>query len=701
MNAITKIHTLCRACGHGGCGVHAVLDDGKLVRIDGDKDHPVSKGYICKKARAAIGLLDHPLRLRQPMKRAGARGEGKWDPISWDEALDTIAAKMAQFKQESGAESVVFGHGTGRDFQHYMYRLANLFGTPNIMTPGHGCYLPRIAISNVLGFDIPLVDYENPQDCLMVWGSNPFNSNPDEYVAVNLTHALTRAKKVIAVDPRRTRIAERADVWLQLRPGTDAALALGLAHVIIKEGLYDRAMVENFTTGFDALAQRAERFSPEAVEKITWVPAAKIIEAARIYAGAGRAAIQWGVGLDHNINCIDGARSLLNLMVMTGNFDAPGGNVVFTPFPATHPREFALYGELPAQQKAKMLGGDRYKLGVTVGRLTPHVVWDAILEHKPYEVRAMLTFASNLLVIRENANRVYEALKKLEFFVTADIFRTPTTEMADIVLPATTWLEHDGVGDHWKSHGYLFPRNQVVKPRGEAWPDIRIFSELGKRLGFAEHFWNEDAESFDLMLKPAGIGWDKFRTMPQGIRTPPAYRKYEKNGFGGPGRKFQFSIEKYAEWGYDPLPGYQEPAESPAREKGFVDRFPLVLTTGARIQNFFGSEGRQSDLLRADHPDPLIEIHPQAAAARAISDGDWVTISSPRGAARFRAKVTDGIDPRVVSAEFGWWFPEKGAPEFGWRDSNINLLTEDREGVDPGMGSTTFKGLQCQVERLA
>ena len=700
MNQITKIDTLCRACGHGGCGVQIVKDGEKLIKVEGDKNHPISKGYTCKIARASIELREHPMRLRHPMKRAGARGEGKWEQISWEEALTTISDKLTLFKEESGAESVVFGHGTGRDFQHYLYRLAHLYGSPNVMTPGHMCYLPRIAISKVLGFDIPLVDYDNNPECLMVWGANHLNSNADEYCAINLANSLKRSNKVIVIDPRRTAVTERADLWLQLRPGTDSALALGMLHVIVKENLYDQDFVTNYASGFEQLAERLEQFPPEKVAEITWVPAEQIIEAARLFAAAKSGAIQWGVGIDQNVNCVDGARLLLNMVALTGNFDAPGGNVVFMPSPVMPAREFALFHKLPPEQQKKMLGGEQYKLGTIIGRLTPHVVWDAILEEEPYKVRGMLTFASNLLVIRENAHRVYEALKKIEFFVTTDLYRTPTVEMADIVLPATTWLEHDGVGDHWKSHGYVFPRNKVVEPVGEAWPDIKIFAELGKRLGFKEYFWDDNRESFDIMLKPAGLTWEEFKDMPEGLQTKPVYHKYKQSGFGAPGRKYEFYIHQLEEWGYDPLPDYHEPPEGPLRETEFVDKYPLILTTGSRLTNFFGSEGRQSELLRKDHPDPLVEIHPQAAAARGIVDGDWVTISSPRGEAKFKANVTDGIDARVVSADFGWWFPEKGGPEYGWRESNINFLTDDQGPNDPMIGATPLKGLQCEIRKI-
>ncbi len=697
MSAVQKrIRTICRACGHGGCGVYVEVENGKAVKVRPDQEHPVSKGYTCKKAHGFLELQEHPDRLRYPMKRTGERGEGKWKRIDWDEALGTIADKLNQFKQESGAESVVFGHGTGRDFHRFVYRVANHFGTPNVLTPGHMCYLPRIAISKVLGMDIPLCDYDNNPQCVLVWGSNHLISNPDEHKGINLAMTLRKGARLIVVDPRRTRLAEKAELWLQIRPATDSALAMGMMHIIIKEGLYDEEFVKNHTTGFDELVGRLEKFTPEIVEQITWVAKEKIVAAARIYARTKPATLQWGVGVEQNINCVDADRALIYLVALTGNLDVPGGNVIFGLPPGLPRSKFAAFDKLPPAQTAKLLGGDRYKLGAVINRITPHVVWDAIEKGDPYQVRAMLVFASNTLLARENAKRVYEVLKKLEFFVATDVFKTPTTELADIVLPAASWLENDNIADYWKVHGYVFPRNKVVEPLAESRSDHIILNELGKRLGFEDEFWDTYEESLDDILRPAGLTWEKFKTMPF-IRNEPEFRKHEKRGFNSKSGKLDFYLHQYEEWGYDPLPDFVEPPESPAREDEFTDEYPLVLITGTRIFNYFGSEHRQSASLRKGHPDPLVEIHPDTAAKLGIGDADWIYVESPRGRIKLRARLFTGIDPRVVSTEFGWWFPEKGPPDYGWDESNINVLTMDAPPLDPGMGATNLKGLMCKV----
>ena len=576
----TEVRTVCRACGHGGCGVYVAVEDGKPVKVKPDWDHPVSKGYTCKKAHGFLELQEHPDRLLYPMQRKGARGEGKWQRLSWDEALSIVADKLNAIKRESGAESVVFGHGTGRDFHRFVYRVANLYGSPNVLTPGHMCYLPRIAICKVMGMDIPLCDYDNRPQCVVAWGSNHLISNPDENKGINLAHTLTAGAKLIVIDPRGSKLAAKADLWLQLRPATDSALALGMMHVIVKEGLYDHDFVEKYTTGFDQLKERLARFPPEVVERITWVPKEKIIAAARLYATTRPATLQWGVGIEQNINCVDADRALIYLVALTGNLDVPGGNVIFGIPPGLPRARFALFHELPEEQKQKLLGGDRYKLGASINRITPHVVWDAIESGDPYRVRALVIFASNQLAARENADRVYRTLKQVEFLVATDIFRTATTELADIVLPAATWLENDNIADYWKVHGYVFPRRKVVEAPGEAWPDHIILNELGKKLGFEDRFWDTYEESLDFILEPTGLTWDEFKDMPY-LRSEPEFRKHEKHGFKSASGKLDFYLKQYEDWGYDPLPDFVEPPESPAREAEFVSRYPTGPDHGA------------------------------------------------------------------------------------------------------------------------
>ena len=689
------IKSNCRGC-HGGCGVLVHVKDGRITKIEGDPDFPINHGVMCSRGLAFKQLVYHPDRVMYPLKRSGKKGEGKWQRISWDEALDTIAIKYKKIKEDYGAEAIVLGYGTGRNYENFLYRFSNLLGTPNVLTAGHMCYGPRIATSNIICGRMPVCDYDANPKCVMVWGSNVVLTNPDEYLGENLSKVLSEGSKLIVVDPRLTYLAGRADIWLQLKPGTDTALALGIAKVIIDEELYDKEFVNNYVYGWDNFVGRVQEYPLDRVEKITWVPGKKIMEAARLYTQTRPACIQWGVAIEQTVNCTDNIRTLLALMAITGNLDIPGGNVFFTPPPIQPIGKFTLHHHLPAEQKAKRLGGSTYKLADRIAVITPKVVWDAILTGKPYPVRAVQLHGSNPVITRANANEVYQALSQVDFLVVADMFLTPTAELADIFLPVATWLEIEDIGDYWKRQRYLYPRKKIVQI-GECRSDHEIFMELGKRLG-QDQYWQGTVEGdLDYILEPSGLTWKQFRQMHY-LKTEMEYRKYEKKGFSTPTGKFELYSTIMEQWGYDPLPQYHEIPGSPASEPEITREYPFILIAGARSPVFFHSEHRMIPWLREMEPDPIIEIHPEAAEKLGIRDGDWVYIESPMGRVQQRAKLTIGIHPTVVAAQHGWWFPEVKTPDHGWKESNINILTDNNpEGYDVAMGATNLRILPCKI----
>jgi anaerobic selenocysteine-containing dehydrogenase len=689
------IKSNCRGC-HGGCGVLVHVEDGRITKIEGNPDFPTNHGAMCSRGLAFPQLVYHPDRVTHPLQRVGKRGEGKWQQISWEEALDTIAAKYKKIKKNYGAEAIALGYGTGRNYEGFLYRFANLLGTPNVLTAGHMCYGPRVATSGIINGKLTLCDYENNPGCVIVWGNNVVISNGDEYTGENLTKALSRGTKLIVVDPRLTYLAGRADVWVQLRPGTDAALALGMANVIINEELYDKDFVEKHVYGWDEFVERVKEYPAEKVEEITWVPTEKIKEAARLYAQTKPATIQWGCAIEQNINCTDSIRALVALMAITGNLDVPGGNVSPESPPWLPVSKFAMHHNLPPEQRAKRLGGSTYKLADRIAVITPKVVWDAILTGKPYPVKAVQIHGSNPVITRSNASEVYRALSQLEFLVVADFFLTPTAELADIVLPAATWLEMEDIGDYWKRQNYIYPRTKIVQV-DECWSDHQIFLELGKRLGQGA-YWQENVEAdLDYILEPMGLTWQEFRRLDY-YKIGQEYRKYKKEGFRTPTGKVELYSTIMEKWGYDPLPNYLEAPESPVSKPEMVKEYPYILITGARSPVFFTSEHRMIDWLREIVPDPIVEIHPEVAGKLGINNGQWVFIESPRGRIKQRAKLTTGIDPRVVAAQYGWWFPEIKNPGHGWQESNVNMLTDnDPSGYDSAMGADNLRVLMCKI----
>ena len=691
--SVIKSH--CRMC-HGGCGVLVYLKDGKVAKIAGDPDCPINHGTLCSKGIGSLQLVYHPDRLTHPLQRTGPKGSGKWRQISWDDALDSIAEKMLHYKGSFGAEAIVMGYGTGRENEAVIYRFANLLGTPNVLTAGHFCYGPRLATTIITCGSNPIVDYENHPKCIMVWGNNLVISNPDCYKGEPFSRALDAGAKLIAVDPRRTRIAARADVWLPLRPGSDTALALGMLNVIINEALYDKDFVDNHVHGWASFVERVNEYPLSRVEQITWVPKEKIREAAVLFATTKPAAIQWGVAIEQQINCADNNRSLLALMGITGNIDARGGQVLFKPPKIKNVSQFGAHKMLPKEQADKRLGGNRFRLAGNFAIINPKCVWDAILDENPYPVKMLFLISSNPVITRANAKQVYRALEKTEFMVVSDFFLTPTAELADLVLPAATWLEMDYIGDFWKRHGYILPRRKVVQV-GECRSDHEMLNDLAHRVGQGEHWWKTFEGGLDYILEPMGITWQEFKTM-EYIRGELTYEKYKEHGFSTPTRKFELYSTLLEKWNYDPLPQFREPPESPYSTPELFKEYPYILITGRRQPGFFHSENRQLPWLRELHRDPMVEIHPQTAEKEGIEEGDWVIIESPRGKVRQRAKLFAGMDPRIVSAEHGWWFPEKKDPLHGWDESNINILTDNAyDTCDPAMGATSVRTLLCKI----
>ncbi len=692
-DSVVKSH--CRMC-HGGCGVLVYVKDGKIAKIAGDPDCPINHGTLCSKGIGASQLVYHPDRLTYPVRRVGSKGSGKWERISWDEALDAIAEKILNYKESFGAESIVMGYGTGRENEAVIYRFANLLGSPNTLTAGHFCYGPRIATTIITCGTNPIVDYENNPRCIMVWGNNLVISNPDCYKGEPFSTALDAGAKLIAVDPRLTRIAARADIWLPLRPGTDTALALGMCNVIVQEELYDKEFVENYVHGWDAFVRRVNEYPLKKVEEITWVPKEKIQEAARLFATTKPAAIQWGVAIEQQVNCADNNRALLALMGITGNIDVQGGQMLFSSPKIRNVGQFGAHKMLSKEQAEKRLGGDRFRLAGNFAIINPKCVWDAILEEKPYPVKMLFFISSNPVLTRGNAREVYRALEAVEFMAVADFFMTPTAELADIVLPAATWLEMDYIGDFWKRHGYILPRRKVVQI-GECRSDHEMLNDLAHRVGQGEHWWDTFEGGLDHILEPMGITWKDFEKMDY-IRGDVNYRKYKEKGFSTPTGKFELYSTLLEKWGYDPLPQFREPPEGPNSSPEIYKEYPYILITGRRQPGFFHTENRQVPWLRELHKDPVVEIHPETAEKEGIREGDWVIIESPRGKVRQRARLFAGMDPRIVSAEHAWWFPENKDPGHGWDESNINILTSNAyEDCDPAMGATHVRTLLCKI----
>jgi len=695
MKEVTKIRTVCRSC-HGACGVIAHVKDGKVIKVEGDPTSPISHGTMCAKGLAITKVAYHPDRILHPMKKVGDKLSGKWERITWDEALDTIAVRFQAVVDEYGPEYIVIGQGTGRDYESHLYRFANQLGTPNVLTAGHFCYVSRVSSSLITCGNLPVVDYYvNEPKCIIIWATNPMWTNPDEYTGENFMKALKNGATLINVDPRKSFYAGKPDIWLQIRPGTDGALAFGFHHVIIEENLYEKDFIENYIHGWDAFKERVMKDYPlEKVQEITWIDKEMIRKAARIYATTKPAAIQWGVPTEETNNCTDFTRTAIGLMGITGNLDSPGGNALFVNPPTRTVAEFARHKDLSKEVLAKRLGGEEFKLGARVAFINPKKAWDSIIYGEPYQLKAGLLCGTNPVVTRANAREAYEALKKIGFLVVIDHFMTPTAELADIFLPAGTWLEQNHVSDNWKRHGYAFARQKCCEI-GETWQDHKIFQELGKRMG--QEWWPTVEDALDYLLEPAGLTFEEFKKKGY-LQGEMVYYKYKERGFSTPTRKLELWSTILEKWGRDPLPKYVEVPESPYSTPEVAKKYPYIFNSGLRTPTYFHSAGRMIPVLREIRPDPIVEVHPETAKKHGIKDGQWIYIESPRGRIKQRAKFYDGIDPRVVTSEHGWWYPEIKDPGHGWEISNANILTDNAfETCDPNMGSTNVRVCLCNI----
>jgi len=695
MEEVRKIKTHCRGC-HGACGVIVHVKDGKVIKVEGNPDSPITHGTMCTKGLSITQTAYHPNRILYPMKKVGEKLSGKWERITWDEALGTIATKFQAVIDEYGPEYIVVGQGTGRDYESHLYRFANQLGTPNVLTAGHFCYVSRVSASLVTCGNLPVVDYYvNEPKCIIIWATNPMWTNADEYKGENFMRAIKNGAKLINIDPRKSFYAGKADIWLQIRPGTDCAMAFGFHRVLIEEDLYDKDFAENYIHGWDAFKERVMKDYPlEKVQEITWVDKDLIREAARMYATTKPAGLHWGVPTEQSINCTDFTRTAIGLMAITGNLDAPGGNALFVNPPTRTVAEFGRHKDLTKEVLDKRLGGKEFRLGARVAFINPKKAWDSIVYGEPYQLKAGLLCGTNPVVGRANAKEAYAALEKLEFLVVIDHFMTPTAELADIFLPASTWVEQNHVADNWKRHGYVFARQKCVEI-GEAWQDHKIFLELGKRMG--QEWWPTVEDALDYLLEPSGLTWEQFKEK-QYLQGEMVYYKYKERGFSTPTRKVELWSTILEKWGRDPLPKYVEVPESPYSTPEVAKKYPYIFNAGLRTMTYFHTANRMIPWLREIRPDPTVEIHPETAKKHGIEDGQWVFIESPRGRIKQRAKLFDGIDPRVIVAEHGWWYPEIKDPGHGWDISNANILTDNAyETCDPNMGSTNVRCCLCNI----
>ena len=546
-------------------------------------------------------------------------------------------------------------------------------------------------------------------DVLFIIGSNATEAHP--IIGNKMKQAAARGAKLIVIDPRRTQLASRADIWLQLRPGTDLPLVMAMIKTIIDEELFDKEFVAKWCHGFEQLKERVKEFPVEKVSELTWVPAEKIRAAARLYATTKPASVHARQSLEHTLNSVQAIRTVSIMVAITGNLDIPGGNIIPMGL-AGYLHYHDLMGRSrtfrpPREMEEKRIGAKETPLvsgpdAIGVPTALAPFVHESLTIGKPYPLKALHIAGSNPIMVHQDPKSLWNAYKNnLDLLFVAEYFMTPTAELADYVLPAAMWTERDDCVDHG------FPnttgaRQKAIEPMGECWHNMKMTIELVKRIPWANRNvvpWNTVEEFNEALLKDTGLTFEELKKKGYHV-LPMKHTKYEKEGFKTPTKKVELYSTILEKFGYDPLPFYREAPMTPISAPELVQEYPLVLFTGARVISYFHSQGRQIPALRKLNPNPTVEIHPETAGRLDMKDGEWVWIETPlRKGERVKlmVKVTDTIHPKMALAKHGWWFPEKEGPEHGCFESNINVLYSDAEPREAIIASVQDRGVLCKI----
>jgi anaerobic selenocysteine-containing dehydrogenase len=765
---------------------------GVFVEVKPDNKHPLACG-LCPKGVAGPELVYNKQRLRYPIRRTNPKGDSNpgWKRITWDEALDTIAIKLNEIKATFGPEAVAFarsgpaGSPMG-ELDPWVSRLAHVFGSPNHIATTHICQWHRDSCSSYTYGNIGgrgaagRAEFEQA-GCILIWGNNTNVTRHSLFPLIK--RGLKQGAKLIVIDPRKTEIAAMADLWLQVYPGTDGALALSIINVMLEENLYDYEFVKDWTTApllirsdtgnflkasdltedgdplayvivnhltktpkicfpgtpppfepnldftyvaklangrevecktvFNLLREFTSEYHPKRVSVFTKVPEGKIRDTARMFSTNKPACWYSWNGIEQSTNASQTNRAVCILYALTGDYDTPGGNVILHRL-SVNPidgREF-----LSKEVEKRRLGFRERPIGPAgiAWSTQAYEVYKSILTGNPYSIKGLLGFGGNLITASPPSKVAKDAISKLDFHAQAELFLTPTAELADIVLPAASFWESWHAGINVESLGtkaYIQLRPAVVPPRYESRPDMKIIFELAKRLGLGDKFWDGNIEAaFNYQFAPLNVTIKQL--MVNGfisIDLPMEYRKYRKKdhtgkflGFSTPSKRVEIYSQTFKENGYNPLPAWEEQLFRGLTQAELSEKYPLILI-GAKVVEYCHSQHRALPPLRKVVPNPFLEINPIKAQEIGCKEGDWVILESPSGSITVQAKLMDGIPYNVVCTQNGWWqscleLDLPGFDPYSQEGANVNLLY-GTDKIDPISGSLPIKGYPCNVRR--
>ena len=682
-----KINTICRLCS-ACCPVEVSIEKGKLVSVQRVKRYPDSIHQVCPKAQAAAEIIYSSKRLNKPKMRTK---EGALQEVSWDIALDFLCSKMKEIKENYGAEALAWLRGQASDWGgpwHYVMRLMHAFGSPNAIGNGSVCHAGREALQTFTYGDMSSPDYKNSK-CIICWGRNDQDTNPTAYE--DLLYARSKGAKLVVIDPVKTPLATKADIWLQIKPGTDGFLAMAMMNWMIKNDLFDHEFVKNYTVGFNFLKKAVEDYSLEQISKVVQIPIDKMIKAVKLYTNNQPACIAEGNGLDMHCQVSQVTRALAILRAISGNLDRRGGDLIPQPVKIKNYQLRTSFWKEPTPISIEYPLFSQYseKRGIhAMG-----VLIDAILEEKPYPIKGLIIQGANPIVTMANVNRVKKAFNKLKFLAVIDPMMTQTAEFADILLPASFSFEQTMISNSALSSNHLKLQKKAIKPYGNSLPDWEIIFRVAQRLGYEKEFpWKNAEEAIDDQLQPSGITVKELSKSPEGISLEKfRYQKYLQEGFRTPSKKVEIKSSLLKKYGYPAIPDfwdhfyYQRPSFYEKR-----DDYPLIGLSGRRSNYFVHSQFRHIKSLREKESNAIVDIHPQDAKERNINQADLIMISTPNGSIKIRARISSVVVPGIVRIAWGWGeYSEK---------YNLNLLTDDSL-KDPITSTTSNRAFMCQIKK--
>lgn len=684
--------TLCDICCPGmHCGVDAYVKDGEIIKLEGTKEHPRNHGLLCAKGAAGRQYVYRKDRIKTPLRRVGERGEGKFEPITWEEAYRTIADEFLKVKKEYGADSVAFFSGYTKWYRQYLHRFAYSFGSINYGTECSTCFkASEMAWEATVGLNSD-PDMEN-SNVILGFALNGFHSR--HLVAKRLLRLKEQGKKFIIIDPRKTPATQKlADIHLQLKPGTDGALALGMANLIIENDWHDKEYIEKYTYGFKEYAEYVKQFDLERTAEITGLRKEDIYEAAKMYATSGPASIiETSCSLTHHINGFQNYRAMICLNGLTGNFDRPGGQIpeksTFYDMPAGYNMyEHEYYLDVQPDRKSKAIGCTKYPLwSKFMDEFQAMDMSRQILEGTPYPIKALYGAGMNAKMFPDTP-KMYRALKALDFFVDVDLFMTDTAKYADIVLPACTSYERG----EFKAYigGYATFTKPVIEPLYESKSDVQILKELADVMDLDDPLLRKGYEAeIEYMIRDLSVTIDDMKASDLPIKVPEARDvvpgEFTKNGMNTASGKFEFYSNYIAEFkdrGLSPIPTYRPTMDDEGMDE---KEYPYVLVTGSRIPNAIHSRLHNVPWTRSLRPEPMVDINEEDAKELHLEKGDWVEIATITG--KIRVRVNPSVKIRKGDVQM----------YHGYTEANANDLIGSSH-TDPYSGYPGFKSTRCKL----